>query len=236
MAVVLPLKAWALVVYILCTTVLSLTINLDDVKGLDPIDEDLYEVKYLDPADDFGLANKLSTETHDPDNWLAYDNMGTRTDLNIIDLEDGNSTTGLALNVKTPIKVCTGGIMHGDCSDIHDSKKLAHTIASVLRGQSDNHSCSRQMYLVDNLRVLSYVTGRHCDTTAEHDTIAGAIYHYTQTMYNGRLCGTTCLRLDHGGTWRAYLKIADERWWDSYVHCEDKMGFDICKSGGNNDI
>ena len=54
------------------------------------------------------------------------------------------------------------------------------------------------------------VIGGNCDTTAELETISGAIEHHLKTVENGQLCSTDCLDLTHGGTWNGFLLIGPE--------------------------
>lgn len=78
-------------------------------------------------------------------------------------------------------------------------------------------------------------TGRHCDTTAEQETIAGAIEHHIKN--NGhKICGTQCLELTHGGTWHGYLLIGPASNFDHKAYCGPKVSFKHCDSGGKGDM
>ncbi|KAK2674377.1 hypothetical protein RAB80_009361 [Fusarium oxysporum f. sp. vasinfectum] len=78
-------------------------------------------------------------------------------------------------------------------------------------------------------------TGRHCDTTAEQETIAGAIEHHIKN-HGHKLCGTQCLELTHGGTWHGYLLIGPASNFDHKAYCGPEVSFKHCDSGGKGDI
>ncbi|KAM5522391.1 hypothetical protein FOXYSP1_16282 [Fusarium oxysporum f. sp. phaseoli] len=78
-------------------------------------------------------------------------------------------------------------------------------------------------------------TGRHCDTTAEQETIAGAIEHHIKN-HGHKICGTQCLELIHGGTWHGYLLIGPASKFDHKAYCGPEVSFKHCDSGGKGDI
>ncbi|KAG5771170.1 hypothetical protein H9Q72_002163 [Fusarium xylarioides] len=78
-------------------------------------------------------------------------------------------------------------------------------------------------------------TGRHCDTTAEQETIAGAIEHHINN-HGHKICGTQCLELTHGGTWHGYLLIGPASNFDHKAYCGPKVSFKHCDSGGKGDM
>ncbi|KAF5724847.1 hypothetical protein FMUND_403 [Fusarium mundagurra] len=77
--------------------------------------------------------------------------------------------------------------------------------------------------------------GRHCDTTAEQETIAGAIERHIK-RHGHKICGTECLNLTHGGTWNGYLLIGPADKFDHNVECGPEISFQHCDSGGKGDL
>ncbi|KAL4915398.1 hypothetical protein BDW62DRAFT_203706 [Aspergillus aurantiobrunneus] len=169
-----------------------------------------------------------------PDNWFAYYNIGNRTDLRMIELPDGTVTTPLGLS-RTDVTVCDNED-NSICHDIYDARVFARTIGSMIKGQSDDNDCGDIKANVGKYTIEYHATGRNCDTTAEWETISGALYHYFTSVLGNRICGNTCLKLDHGGTWRGYLKIAHTDHWSQHAHCYSGLDFQWCASGGGDDI
>ncbi|KAM0337610.1 hypothetical protein ACHAPU_011534 [Fusarium lateritium] len=77
--------------------------------------------------------------------------------------------------------------------------------------------------------------GRNCDTTAEQETIAGALEHHFKKD-NSKMCGTVCLDLTHGGTWNGYLAIGPAKSFNHKLHCGPELNFNNCDSGGKGDL
>ncbi|KAF4418917.1 hypothetical protein FACUT_11638 [Fusarium acutatum] len=81
----------------------------------------------------------------------------------------------------------------------------------------------------------SQSNGRHCDTTAEQETIAGAIERHIK-RHGHKICGTECLNLTHGGTWYGYLLIGPADKFDHSAECGPEISFKHCDSGGKGDL
>ncbi|KAF7114217.1 hypothetical protein CNMCM5793_007795 [Aspergillus hiratsukae] len=78
--------------------------------------------------------------------------------------------------------------------------------SGIVKGLFDRHSCRNMTGTFDHVKWSFYATGQHCNTTAQEDVIQGAVAKYIRNAENGTICGTQCLRLDHGGTWNGWLK------------------------------
>lgn len=52
---------------------------------------------------------------------------------------------------------------------------------------------------------------------------------------HNKICGTLCLRLDHGGTWNGWLKLGPVGSFNEKAYCGVGLPFNSCVSG-NNDI
>ncbi|KAF9774441.1 hypothetical protein IL306_007518 [Fusarium sp. DS 682] len=76
-----------------------------------------------------------------------------------------------------------------------------------------------------------YSTGRHCNTTAEQETIAGAIKWHVKN-HGSKIDGTQCLKLTHGGTWSGYLAMGPACNFDRSAYCGPGVSFEHCDSGG----
>ncbi|KAI9372252.1 hypothetical protein BJX61DRAFT_534106 [Aspergillus egyptiacus] len=113
---------------------------------------------------------------------------------------------------------------------------MAKSLASTIKELSDQGSCNSMRGTYESLSWVYHSSGRNCDTTAQHDTIAGAIKKYLDEADGNTLCGTECLRMDHGGTWDGWLKIGPTANFKSDAYCGPSLSFSSCLSGGNNDI
>ncbi|KAK1148716.1 hypothetical protein N8T08_008601 [Aspergillus melleus] len=101
---------------------------------------------------------------------------------------------------------------------------------------SDSHNCGVIDGTYRDIRYEFYATGRHCDTTSQQKTIAGAINKYIHKVDKGRICHTECLRITHGGTYAGWLKVGPKNSFKANAYCGVHLNFDHCISGGNNDI
>ncbi|RHZ66747.1 uncharacterized protein CDV56_108439 [Aspergillus thermomutatus] len=143
-----------------------------------------------------------------------------------------------ALDKRTPSNVGQAVLVTVACLGI-----LSHVIdyspglAGVIKGLSDQqHSCRHMTGTFDNVKWSFSATGQHCDTAAQQATIQDAVAKYIQNAENGKICGTQCLRLNHGGTWDGWLKLGSVSSFNENAYCAVGLPFDKCISGGNNDI
>ncbi|KAJ5375665.1 hypothetical protein N7517_007671 [Penicillium concentricum] len=172
-----------------------------------------------------------------PDGWYAIHFDGSE-ELISAALEaafpDVNTTKTLV--VREPIKVCESGLSKmAQCATIAQfAYTISAGIAGVVWGQSKKKSCSKVKGTLDGWKYEYYATGRNCDTTAQQDTIHGALYHFLASVEKNKICGTQCLSMDHGGTWEGYLKFGKEEWYDANAYCGPRLSFSPCASGGNN--
>ncbi|KAK1144914.1 hypothetical protein N8T08_004629 [Aspergillus melleus] len=175
----------------------------------------------------------LSIEGHPlPDKWfrLILDEPGTEQ---ILTTKDSN----VELVGRTPIETCAYISAAAACFTL--SKDLFHfakTLAGGIKALSDQHNCAHDSGTINNIRYDYYASGRNCDTTAQINTIAGAIYKYIDKIEHGKICGTQCVRLDHHGTWKGWLRMGHASSYNDKAYCGPGLNFDSCVSGGNNDI
>ncbi|OJJ64727.1 hypothetical protein ASPSYDRAFT_26707 [Aspergillus sydowii CBS 593.65] len=146
--------------------------------------------------------------TQPPNGWISYDNMGNRTDLEIIDTPNGDAMTRLGLS-RTPIKACENDYSYDDrdCRKVDKAKIIARTLGTMIKEKSNDHDCSSFTATLDKFEFEYYATGRNCDTTAEQGTIAGAIYHFIHSVLDDNICNAQCMKLTHGGTWTGWLSL-----------------------------
>ena len=148
------------------------------------------------------------------------------------------TTNDTSLVERTPITACERIIATtASCVVITNFVvQLCKPLASTIKELSDQGSCNQMSGTYENLRWSYYSSGRNCDTTAQHDTIAGAIKKYLTTVENNKVCGTQCLRMDHGGTWDGWLKLGPVNGFNDNAYCGPSLSFSSCVSGGDNDI
>ncbi|KAL4778282.1 hypothetical protein BJX76DRAFT_362885 [Aspergillus varians] len=177
-------------------------------------------------------VTSMALQSTEPHHWMAFDNMDTRTDLDVDAFLDENDIT---LDARTPIKVCESMFEWPQCSHIDYGKEIARSLAAIIKGKSDDRDCTELSAAVGSFKFKYYTTGRNCDTTAQEKTIAGAIYKYFRSIHFN-MCGTACLRMSHGGTWNGWLRLGGYNNINDMYNCNDGLNFGDCVSGGNNDI
>ncbi|OJJ94818.1 hypothetical protein ASPACDRAFT_48512 [Aspergillus aculeatus ATCC 16872] len=138
-----------------------------------------------------------------PDSWYRLHLDDSETVSNLTSRKamasDVSSTTS-SLVARTPMTVCEKITAVAACA----------TIAASIDGWSYEY----------------YATGRNCDTTAQQETIHGALYHYLTTVDNDKVCGTQCLSLDHGGTYEGYLKLGKVAYFDPTSNGGEFLGIE----------
>ncbi|RHZ59253.1 uncharacterized protein CDV56_105070 [Aspergillus thermomutatus] len=139
---------------------------------------------------------------------------------------------------RTPITVCERTVIAvGACVGIASYVvNFARNIATTIKDLSNGGNCNTMYGTFEGLKWTYHSTGRNCDTTAQHDTIAGAIKKYLSNVEHNNVCGTQCLRMDHGRTWDGWLKLGPVSSFNENAYCGPSLSFDSCLSGGNNDI
>ncbi|KAI1131822.1 hypothetical protein F5Y10DRAFT_261761 [Nemania abortiva] len=105
---------------------------------------------------------------------------------------------------------------------------VAFGIASLLKSDSSGNDCKAHSGSVDNVHWTVYAQGKHCDTTAQLSTIAGAISDYLRAQ-GGNVCGVHCIRLTHGGTWQGYVTLGPEDEVLDNYYCGSAYHFGNCK-------
>ena len=112
--------------------------------------------------------------------------------------------------------------------------QVAQSIASLVKSDSNAHDCKAHEGSIDGVTWRVYATGRHCDTTAQLNTIQGAVTKYLEKQ-NRNVCGVHCLKLSHGGTYTGYVTLAPAgNKLDSY-YCGPFSSFGNCITGGDKD-
>jgi hypothetical protein len=112
---------------------------------------------------------------------------------------------------------------------------MSSTVATEIKDLSNQRSCATFTGQTDGVTYRYHANGKNCDTTAEQVTIAGAIEHHIKHVDGGKLYGTECLDLTHGGTWDGFLLIGPTYGFDSKMYYGPKLNFGSCNSRGKND-
>lgn len=112
---------------------------------------------------------------------------------------------------------------------------IAFEITSLVKGNSDANDCTAHSGSVDKVHWTVFANGSHCDTTAQLNTIAGAIANYMRAQ-DSKVCGVHCIKLTHGGTWQGYISLAaNGENLDTY-YCGSAFSFGNCGSDGESDV
>ncbi|KAF4154046.1 hypothetical protein CNMCM8927_001305 [Aspergillus lentulus] len=109
-------------------------------------------------------------------------------------------------------------------------------LPTLIRDLSNQQRCRHMTGAFDNVKWSFYATGLQCDATVQESIIQGAIAEYIRNAENGTICGTQCLRLDHGGTWNGWLKLGSVSSFKEDAYCGVGLPFDTSLSGGNDNI
>ncbi|KAH8424308.1 uncharacterized protein LDX57_002060 [Aspergillus melleus] len=152
-------------------------------------------------------------------------------------MDPTGNITEVDLETRRPADVCTYIMTASACLNIASyAVGWAKSMGQIIKDLSDSHNCGVIDGTYRDIRYEFYATGRHCDTTSQQKTIAGAINKYIHKVDNGRLCHTECLRITHGGTYAGWLKVGPKNSFKANAYCGVHLNFDHCISGGNNDI
>ncbi|RAH75714.1 uncharacterized protein BO66DRAFT_387541 [Aspergillus aculeatinus CBS 121060] len=173
-----------------------------------------------------------------PDSWYRLHLDDSETVFNLTSREamasDVSSTTS-SLVARTPMTVCEKISTVAACATVGSyAYAISSAIAGLIWAQSHEKSCATSSGTIDGWSYEYYATGRNCDTTAQQETIHGALYHYLTTVDKDNVCGTQCLSLDHGGSYEGYLKLGKAANFDSSAYCGPLLSFVHCASGGVN--
>lgn len=114
------------------------------------------------------------------------------------------------------------------------SAQIVLGIAGLLKGDSDANDCTEHSASIDGVNWKVYASGNNCDTTAQLNTIQGAVTKYLEAQ-NNNICGVHCLKLSHGGTYTGYVTIAPAGTSLDSFYCGEYSSFGNCVSGGKND-
>jgi hypothetical protein len=61
---------------------------------------------------------------------------------------------------------------------------MCQNLAGGIKALSDQHSCNTMSGTIEGVRYPYHSTGQHCDTTAQRDTIAGAIKKFLSNVWS----------------------------------------------------
>ncbi|KAK6821810.1 hypothetical protein PG987_014635 [Apiospora arundinis] len=143
------------------------------------------------------------------------------------------------LSKRTPVQYCTADpARSGVCiAAATFASAVAFGIATLAKGSSDAKECKKvHTGSFDQVHWQVYAEGgKTCDTTAQLDTIAGAMNKYLSSQH-GNICGVKCIKMDHGGTWRGYVTLGSTSENLDTFHCGESFKFGDCAKGGNKDI
>ncbi|GAA5929932.1 uncharacterized protein JCM15063_004668 [Sporobolomyces koalae] len=150
-----------------------------------------------------------------------------------LDMTASNATT---LEKRVDVKACFKKENAGHCIAILGiGATVALGIPPIVKSYSDNHDCRPHTGNIDGVYFKFYATGRNCDTTAQTDTIRGALYEFIEgTGQKDQMCGTYCIKLTHKGTYAGYLMIGGDQGEVNNEYCGSKENFTVCRSGGKN--
>lgn len=98
-------------------------------------------------------------------------------------------------------------ILSNGAAVISAATALATFLTSVIKEQSDKHSCAVVSGTVNGVHYQYSASGRNCDTSSEEKTINAAMDRALKFMQDKRV-DAACFQLTHGGTWKGLLQLA----------------------------
>ncbi|MCJ1467775.1 hypothetical protein MMC07_006400 [Pseudocyphellaria aurata] len=143
-----------------------------------------------------------------------------------------------SLEKRRHIDICTASNARaGVCVAVGAlTTQIALGIAGLLKSDSNAHDCTEHSAHIDNsVHWKVYAVGRNCDTTAQLNTIQGAVTKYIEEQ-GSNVCGVHCLKLSHGGTWQGFVTIAPVGADLDGYYCGTYNSFGNCISGGKEDV
>ncbi|APA16250.1 predicted protein [Sclerotinia sclerotiorum 1980 UF-70] len=162
-----------------------------------------------------------------PDKWIKYD----------LEVPFNTAVTDVSLAPRTDVTVCQAIQTVSACLNIANILiSWAKSTGALIKSLSDSGSCATSSGSLNGISFVYYTSGRNCDTTAQEDTIQGAIKQHLENVDQGSLCGTQCLNLSHGGTWEGYLLIGPADSFNSGAYCGSSLAWSQCTSGGKNNL
>lgn len=126
----------------------------------------------------------------------------------------------------------------GSCQNIYeDALNIAKQIGNQIYTDYSNNDCDYHSGSIDDIYYTVYATttGGDCRSTAELGTVQGALYDLIKTEFpNGKLCGSQCIKLSHGGTWTGWLSISTSQSALNSFTCDSSVSVPNCGSCGKN--
>lgn len=111
---------------------------------------------------------------------------------------------------------------------------LAALITStVMSGSGGDGACTAVEYHDDRYQYAVQAQGT-CQTSAQRETVLGALLHYADKELPDSICGLHCMRLTLGGDWEGYVVFGAPTYdWDYYLQrCRSVGQYGQCESGG----
>ncbi|KAJ7917766.1 hypothetical protein B0H13DRAFT_1994365 [Mycena leptocephala] len=117
-----------------------------------------------------------------------------------------------AIEKRTNIKDCFKSV--GDLNNCFDLgkniKSIVDGLGLLVKRWTDDKDCSIHTGALDGLQFRYEATGNGnlCGTTAQLETLRGAIDEALKKNVDGKCNKNVCLRMTHGGTWHGYFSFS----------------------------
>lgn len=186
-------------------------------------------------------ALSLDIATGDADTTDQYDGIIENIKYSYNNSINGNST-GLAKRLN--VEVCGLYLHVGDTIIAFAGLVTAWVVASrsaskTIVNESHDKNCGVVSHDANQggvvMRYIYSASGRDCDTTAQKETIDGALDKAYNQYIHLHPKHVWCLDSTHGGNWKGYLLIGPKDAFPSSISC-GAVNIGTCVSGGKNDI
>lgn len=153
-----------------------------------------------------------------------------------LDLYEQTGSFDTPLEERKQVEICgkTINLNYDRClSTGAFGSSIAFGVAGLVYTASQNRKCTAQEFDNSNYQYAVRAKG-NCHTTAQRNTIEGAIDHYIDTQIPESACGVRCMKLTHGGNWQGYVVFGAPTYdWEKYLdQCAAVSKLGHCTSGG----
>jgi len=185
----------------------------------------------------FALVALAGATSPDPEN---LDNVDHPDYLATIDLDEveREELSGTELFPRKQVQVCEAAVFGSRpvWESTRNKDNFAESMATLIKSRSDKHNCGIIRGEIDEISFNYRATGKHCDTTAQSDTIQGALKKALRLPGKDSIYPTMCFRLSHkAGTWNGFLSVGPSKLFNKASPCDGSLRFDTCASGGKKD-
>jgi hypothetical protein len=180
----------------------------------------------------FALVAFAGATSQDPENLDTVDHPDYMATIDLDEVES-ETLSGQELFPRKQVQACEAAVFGSRpvWESVKRKDNFAETIASLIKSRSDHKNCGIITGVVDEISFSYSATGKGCDTTAQRDTIQGALKQALRLPGKDSIYPTMCFRLSHGaGSWNGFLSVGPTKLYNTASKCDGRLRFDTCAS------